>query len=183
MRQRIWLALVLLLVLSGVAQAGEYYLSDDKADNGLYWWYWDDAPKYEVKVPSKAEAYAPHSIFDERSLDITLSKNGPLLRVASVARVVGGYAGVKLALTQRWQHVLTNVKTQTDTEITTSRGVKAKFFVSTGKTPSGASAMIRLVVFVKGTDVVYLELLCDEKAYAGTVKEQWVKAVNSFNWR
>lgn len=179
MRQRIVFVLALLTLLSSTARAGEYYLSDEKD----YWWYWDDPPKYELLVPAKAESYAPQKVFDERSLNVTLRKNGPTLRISSVTKVRGSYSGVKQAVLGRWQHALSGVQLTTETEITTSVGVRAKFFVATGKTPEGGNAMIRFVGFFKGTDVVFLELWCDEKDYAGSVRQQWIKAVNTFKWR
>lgn len=179
MRQRVALALVLVVLTATAAQAGEYYLSEDAE----YWWYWDDGPKYEMFVPAKAESYAPKHIFQERSLDITLKKEGPTIRVSSVAKVRGGYAGIKQAVLGRWQHVLSNVKVTEESDITTSRGVKAKFLVAAGQTPAGATAMIRLVVYLKGADAVLLELWCNEKDYAGDTRRYWIKAVNTFNWR
>lgn len=179
MRQRAALALVLVMLTTTIVRAGEYYLSDDAE----YWWYWDDDPKYEVFVPAKADSYAPTHIFQERSLDITLKKGGPIIRVSSVAKVRGGYAGIKQAVLGRWQHVLSNVKVTEEKDITTSRGVKAKFLVAKGQTPSGTPAMIRLVVYLKGADAVFLELWCNEKDYAGNTQRYWIKAVNTFNWR
>jgi hypothetical protein len=171
--------LVLFLTVPAVVQAGDYYLSDEKT----YWWYWDDSPKYEVKVPAKADSYAPQRLFGERCLDMTLTKNGPIMGVCSVAKVQGGYTAIKQAVMQRWQHVLVNPKITSDSEITTTRGVHAKFLTVSAKTPDGVQVMIRLVGFVKGTDAVYLTLFCDEKAYSGETKNTWVKAVNTFNWR
>ena len=179
MRQHVARALVFVVLVAAIGQASEYYLSDDKE----YWWYWDDAPNYELLVPAKADSYAPRHIFDERSLDIALSKGGPLIRVSSVAKVGGGYAAIKQATLGRWQHVLSGVKVTEESDITTSRGVKAKFLVATGQTPGGSAGMIRLVVFLKGADAVFLELLCEQKDYAGDTRRYWIRAVNTFNWR
>lgn len=179
MRKSSVLALLFLLLATAGARAGEYYLSDEKD----YWWYWDDSPKYELLVPANAESYAPKLIFDERSLEITLKKNGPIIRISSVAKVQGGYAAVKQAALGRWQHVLSGVKVTGEADITTSVGVKAKHFIVQGKTPQGRPAMIRFVAYFKGADVVTLQLWCDEKDYGGDVQRQWIKAVNTLNWR
>ncbi|NLN20327.1 MAG: hypothetical protein GX162_13805 [Firmicutes bacterium] len=179
MPRRVTLTLLLVLLTAMGVRAGEYYLTEDAE----YWWYWDDNPNYELWVPSKAESYAPKNIFQERSLEITLKKDGPIIRVSSVANIKGGYSSIKQAVLGRWQHVLSNVKVTEEKDITTSRGVKAKFLVATGQTPEGTTAMIRLVVYLKGADAAFLELWCNQKDYTGDTYRYWIRAVNTFNWR
>ncbi|HHW09237.1 MAG TPA: hypothetical protein GXX29_04630 [Firmicutes bacterium] len=181
MRHRlIWfLAVFITAAVSSMAAAGEFYISDDKS----YWWYWDDAPRYELLIPSNCDSYAPSVIFDERTLDLTLKKDGPILRISGVSNFSGSYESLKEALLIRWRHVLSGLKINMEREYTSERNLKFRFIEITGKTPTGKTGMIRYVVYIKGRDVVTIQLFCEEKEYAGVIKDQWMKAIHSFNWR
>jgi hypothetical protein len=174
-------SLAILLLFTGLCQAGQYWMTENEG----YWLYQDDNPDYEIMIPSKAvgRTYAPLNVLGVRSLDITLSENGPVIRVSTINQLQGGYAAVRDSITKRWQPALTGFKIESDSVITTRQNIKANFFVASGKTSAGVSAMIRGVAYFKGNSVVVLELLCNEKDYAGEVKNQWIEAVNTFNWR
>ncbi|HHT28570.1 MAG TPA: hypothetical protein GXZ82_15205 [Firmicutes bacterium] len=172
--------LAILFILTGVCRAGQYWLSESEA----YWWYWDDNPDYQVMIPSRVEGrtYNSINIFGVRSLDLTLRPNGPVIRISTINQVQGGYAAVRDGVIKRWQPAAA-FKVTSDSVITTRQGIRANFFVATGKTGTGESAMIRGVVYTKGNSVVVLELLCNEKDYADETKTQWIEVVNTFNWR
>jgi len=179
MRTRLALALVLVLLVTGMAEAGVYY----NTDTSTYYRYEDDNPNYETIVPAKGESYAPSNLFGERRLDISISPNGPVLRLATVPKANGGYAGMKQAIIASWKPLFTDLKVTSEADYTNDLGVKFRFFEATGKTTSGSTGMIRFAAFTKGTDIVYVELFCTAGAYTGTVKDYWMKAIHSFKWR
>lgn len=178
MRIRFAIVLVLVCLVTGMAEAGVYYETSDKT----YYKYEDENPNYETMVPAKGESYASNNYFGERRLDITLSTNGPVLRIATIPKVNGGYAGMKQAIIAEWKPLFTDLKVTNEAEYTNDRGVKFRFFEATGKTTAGGTGMIRFAAFTKGSDMVYVELFCASSAYTGTVKNHWMKAIHSFKW-
>lgn len=180
MRKHIAIVLVLAtLLVSGPVYASQFWKSQDST----YWWYWEEAPKVELLVPANLKVYAQHEIFGESLLDINLSDNGPLLRIACVPKQRGGWATLKQMATARWQHVLSDIKITSEKNYTNEQGVPFQFIEATGTMPSGKVGMIRLAAFFKGQDVVYVELFCESKEYTGNVKTYWMKAIHSLKWR
>lgn len=180
MRRHLIIALVLAtLFASAPVYAGQFWKSDDSA----YWWYWDDAPRIELLVPADLKVYAQHKIFGESLLDINLSDNGPVLRVACVSKMRGGWTALKQMSTARWQHILSDIKIASEKDYTSEQGIPFKFIEATGTLPSGKVGMIRLAAFFKDQDVAYVELFCESKEYTGNVKNHWMKAIHTLKWR
>lgn len=175
--KRVLMACALLIVLSATAFAGEYYLSDEDG----YWWYWDGSPAYEVKIPATAFAYVQVEWGGATSLEVALGEKGPLLLIGTLPGTDVNRAWN--AISGRWAASVENSRMTNDSTITTDQGLSARFRVLEGSAPGGPNAMVRMVMFTRGNRTAYLAFVGNASSYAGAVREHWLKAVHTFNWR
>lgn len=167
----------LVLALSSMTAAGEYYLSD--VPN--YWWYWDGEPNYEVLIPSTAYAYVQVDWAGSTSLEVSLDEKGPLLLIGTMP----GTDVNKLwnALSARWAASVESSRVTTDSTITTEQGLQARFKVLEGRAPGKPNGMVRTVVFTKDGRMAYLTFVGNASDYSGDFQQYWLRAVHSFAWR
>lgn len=175
--KRTLIAMLFVCLLSTSALAGEWYLNPD---DPKYWWYLAGTPRYEVLVPADLDYYVEHEWSGHSNLHIMLGEKGPHLFVGSAPGT--DVQSLWQALTAPWAFSLRNTRVVENSEITTSRGVRARFMVMSGSTQAGTAAMIRMVAFTRENRTSYLLFSGLEREYTGDVRQFWLRAVNSFNW-
>lgn len=158
--------------------AGDFYRTDTKE----YWSFVHKTPAFELYVPADRQSYVQRELFGEDLLEITWGARGPVLAVGSRTGFDGDPARVRDALAARYRYAASDLATVTDEEITTSEGLSARFYVLSGKS-AGYSTMLRLVVFRRRTDLVFLALMVREEEYKNDLRSFWLRAVNSFRWQ
>jgi len=178
MAKRILAALILMLTASAAAAAGELYIYDDDPQ---YWWYWSGTPNYEVLVPSNRSYYLDQEWSGHTYVMIPLRDGGPHLFIGTVPGT--DTARLWQALSAPWALPLRSSRVTEDTQITTSQGLRARFWVMTGTMQDGSSAMIRMVAFTRDGRTAYLMFVGKESDYTGNIRQYWLRAVNSFRWR
>lgn len=171
------MVMMLVLALSGIAMAGEYYESEFAG----YWWYWDGDPAYEVLVPSNALAYIETEWAGTNSLQVVIAEKGPHL----IAGTMPGTDVNKLwnAISAPWAATAESSRTTTDSSITTDQGLRAVVKVLEGRTPNQPTGMVRTVVFTKDGRMAYLMFVGNTGDYSGDAQQYWLRAVHSFSWR
>lgn len=180
MRQTIFTLLLVGLLGVGFASsawAGEWYLNPE---DPTYWWFVDGDPRYEVLVPADLDFYVEYEWSNHRFVHIMLRNNGPHLFVGSAPGT--DVQALWQSLTAPWSMPLRNPRVVENSEITTSRGVRARFMVLSGSNQQGAAAMIRMVAFTKDGRTSYLMWVGLEREYTGDLRQFWLRAVNSFGW-
>lgn len=179
--KRTFIAILVVGLLGGVlcapAVAGEWYLNPD---DPKYWWYLDGNPRYEVLVPADLDFYVEYEWSGHRYLHIMLGDNGPHLFVGSAPGT--NVQNLWQSLTAPWTLPLRNPRVVENSEITTSKGLRARFMVLSGSNQSGAAAMIRMVAFTRDSRTSYLLWVGQEREYTGDIRQFWLRAVNSFSW-
>lgn len=179
MKQRL-ITMILVGLLGGLfsqaAFAGEWYLNPD---DPAYWWYLDGEPRYEVLVPANLDFYVEYEWSGHRYLHIMLGDNGPHLYAGTAPGT--NVQSLWQSLTAPWTLPLRNPRVVENSEITTSKGLRARFMVLSGSGQGGA-AMIRMVAFTRNERTAYLLWVGNEKEYTGDVRQFWLRAVNSFSW-
>lgn len=174
-------ALLLVGLLGGLlsvpAWAGEWYLNPE---DPTYWWYVDGDPRYEVLVPADLDFYVEYQWSNHRFVHIMLRDNGPHLFVGSAPGT--DVQSLWQSLTAPWTMPLRNSRVTENSEITTSRGIRASFRVLSGTNQAGQAAMIRMVAFTREGRTSYLMWVGLERDYTGDLRQFWLRAVNSFSW-
>ncbi len=176
MRVLMW-SLLVVLVMSVGASAGEYYLSDEAG----YWWYWDGSPDYEVLIPSSAYAYVQVDWAGSTSLEVALGEKGPLLIAGTMPTTDVDKAWN--AISSRWAASVGRSSTTTNSSIETEKGLQARFRVLEGSPNGDKKGIVRMVAFVKDGRLAYLAFVGNESEYDGNVRQYWLRAVHSFDWR
>lgn len=179
MRRVGWFALICVLLVSSVATAGSFYIYDD---NELYWIYEETKPGFNVLVPSGGVRYIETSRFGENLLELSISENGPMLTIGSISQAGVSVSTVRKAIVDYWNRLLTNVRVTNNEQITTSNGTAATFYALVGTAPTGQSVMVRIVLYQREKDIAYIVYTLQEKEYTGTIREYWIRAVNTFKW-
>lgn len=170
---------ILIFCLSSVpAFAANYYYSD----NDLYWILEETSPDFEMLIPADRYAYYESDRFGEKRIEIVLSPNGPSLTIGSIKNYRGNVDQIRKALVEAWSYLLTDVHVANNREITTSKGLKAKFYSLQGKGEHGKDVMLRIVIFQRGRDVVHLSYALNADDYIGETRQFWLEAVNTFQW-
>lgn len=178
-RLAVFIALVLSFATAVSAQSwGEFYLHDDSR----YWWFRDGERAFEIALPANPTYVVQRNLFGERSLELAVNDNDVYFQIA---RFAGGEAEVERAreaITSRWQHALTDIKVTENRTIRTNMNLDARFTVIQGRTPDGANAMVRTVLFTTGETSAYLVWTGLASRYTGPWQQAWIEAVNSFTW-
>lgn len=154
-----------------------WYASDEKA----YLWFVDGTPEYEVKLPSTPYSYMESLWAGATHLKVTLAERGlPHIMVGQIPKT--DPAMLFKSLTSQFTLSLANVQTIEDRNITTERGLTARFMALSGTGDQSFRGMIRMVAFTKDESTVYLMFVGEAKDYAGAYQQMWLKAVHSFSW-
>lgn len=178
MKRVFGLTLAITLLASSATMAFQYYLSG----NDLYWILQDDSVGYQVWVPADAYRYVQTDRFGERMVEISLTENGPVLTVGGIKQTGLSVNTVRQALVNYWNRILSDVQVDNNSQITTSNGIAATFYSITGTSPTGQSVMVRVILYQRGKDIVYITYTLPANQYTGDIREYWIRAVNTFKW-
>lgn len=197
MRRRSFTIVLFALVVLAVAAPAlsqPYYFHNDP----YYWWYHPTgaSPAFEVVIPAlhnttteQSRFWTERNLYGEHELEIFLTTSseypvGSSIRISDVISSAVTVAKIKERVRAEHSHVFSNTKILADRELVTEIGTKGWFLAFESSNPSGMMAMVRVVIFQRGREYVYLTLKCYSTDYESTpkIRDLWIMAVNTFKW-
>lgn len=176
LRTAMILAVIIVAVISSSAAADEWFIHEHKQ----YWWYYVDNPGFYAVVPNTAERYYKKTIFGYQFLEMSWENGSIVMQIGIIPKSSVNEAVSFVA--KRWSPLLENELVFANREITTSNGLKTYFYAVEGVGLDGVKSMLRSVYFSKEGTIVYLAMFIPSSKYEGTMLNNWIKAVNEFEW-